>query len=62
MPAFAFRHIKDLYPTFWSKSRELVEALKVHTERVEGAPGTVVQVGEWASRVFYLFEGSYTDF
>jgi len=52
MPAFAFRHIKDLYPTFWSKSRELVEALKVHTERVEEAPGTVVQVGEWASRVF----------
>ncbi len=24
MPAFAFRHIKDLYPVFWSKSREMV--------------------------------------
>ena len=27
MPAFAFRHIKDLIPVFWSKSRELVECL-----------------------------------
>lgn len=27
MPAFAFRHIKDLYPIFWSKSIELVSAL-----------------------------------
>lgn len=28
MPAFAYRHIKDLYPVFWSKSREMVELLK----------------------------------
>lgn len=27
MPAFAFRHIKDLYPTFWSKSREMAQVL-----------------------------------
>lgn len=27
MPAFAYRHIKDLYPVFWSKSRELVGCL-----------------------------------
>ncbi|KAI7282800.1 cytochrome P450 [Hortaea werneckii] len=27
MPAFAFRHIKDLYPVFWRKSREMVECL-----------------------------------
>ena len=27
MPAFAFRHVKDLYPVFWSKSREMVECL-----------------------------------
>jgi cytochrome P450 len=27
MPAFAFRHIKELYPVFWSKSRDLVERL-----------------------------------
>ena len=28
MPAFAFRHVKELYPVFWSKSREMVERLK----------------------------------
>jgi len=28
MPAFAFRHVKELYPVFWSKSRELVERLR----------------------------------
>lgn len=27
MPAFAFRHVKDLYPTFWSKSCEFVQAV-----------------------------------
>lgn len=27
MPAFAFRHIKDLYPLFWSKSREMTDCL-----------------------------------
>ncbi|KAK5167029.1 uncharacterized protein LTR77_007758 [Saxophila tyrrhenica] len=27
MPAFAFRHIKNLYPSFWSKSREMTECV-----------------------------------
>ncbi|KAK5126888.1 hypothetical protein LTR08_004555 [Meristemomyces frigidus] len=27
MPAFAYRHIKDLYPVFWDKSRELAVCL-----------------------------------
>ncbi|KAK8042026.1 hypothetical protein PG993_006549 [Apiospora rasikravindrae] len=27
MPAFAFRHIKDLYPVFWQKSREAIQAM-----------------------------------
>jgi len=27
MPAFAYRHVKDLYPVFWGKSRELMECL-----------------------------------
>ena len=39
MPAFAYRHIKDLYPVFWSKSRELVDHLsatvKASTEATE---------------------------
>lgn len=28
MPAFAYRHVKDLYPVFWGKSRELVGHLR----------------------------------
>jgi cytochrome P450 len=36
MPAFAYRHIKDLYPVFWGKSREMVEcvseAMKSHSK------------------------------
>lgn len=27
MPAFAYRHVKELYPVFWSKARELTECL-----------------------------------
>ena len=27
MPAFAFRHVKDLYPVFWMKARESIEAM-----------------------------------
>lgn len=28
MPAFSFRHVKDLYPVFWSKSCELVQTIQ----------------------------------
>lgn len=48
MPAFAYRHIKDLYPIFWSKSRELAECLKNELEK--RAPDNTVEIGEWASR------------
>lgn len=27
MPAFAFRHIKNIYPVFWSKGKEMIECL-----------------------------------
>lgn len=64
MPAFAFRHTKDLYPTFWSKSREAViamtEAVKADElkraesadveKNPEGEADTVIEAGEWASR------------
>lgn len=48
MPAFNYRHIKDLYPTFWSKSRELLESLE--TEIDKNSPDNVVEIGDWASR------------
>ena len=59
MPAFAYRHVKDLYPTFWSKSCEMV---KVLTSTIQGeatnsgqeksaSPSAVIEVGGWMSRV-----------
>lgn len=62
MPAFAFRHIKDLYPVFWDKSREgvlaMTEAFKADAlKKIKGEDlekiipeDTVIEVGEWASR------------
>ncbi|ORY66350.1 cytochrome P450 97B3 [Pseudomassariella vexata] len=67
MPAFAFRHIKDLYPVFWKKSREGVEAMteeitknaSLHATSKDlekalsetGKKTAVLEVGSWASRV-----------
>jgi len=48
MPAFNYRHIKDLYPIFWSKSRELVRTLEKEIEKQ--APDNVFEIGDWASR------------
>jgi cytochrome P450 len=64
MPAFAFRHVKDLYPVFWDKSKEAINAMTaklladasgtpVHND-VEKEPmlphEAVMEVGDWASR------------
>ncbi|KJZ77881.1 hypothetical protein HIM_02518 [Hirsutella minnesotensis 3608] len=47
MPAFQFRHVKDLYPTFWTKAGEVVSAMT----RACGSEGAaVLEVGSWASR------------
>ncbi|KAI0152554.1 cytochrome P450 [Hypoxylon sp. NC0597] len=62
MPAFAFRHIKDLYPSFWAKGREVVQAMtdtiiaeaqrEASIQDPEKAKKTaVIEVGGWASRV-----------
>ncbi|KAK4128241.1 cytochrome P450 [Parathielavia appendiculata] len=57
LPAFAFRHIKDLYPVFWDKAREGVQALTEHIMQ-DAAQSTdsekqtaVVEIGSWASRM-----------
>lgn len=44
LPAFNFRHIKDLYPVFWDKSREVVQAMTKST----GGEGRLY-VSHWAS-------------
>ena len=57
LPAFAFRHIKELYPVFWAKSREGVQAM---TEQIlqDAAQGPepekrtgVFEANNWASRI-----------
>ena len=56
MPAFAFRHVKDLYPIFWSKSREMVKAIQsavqADREQAESDSKQVppIEFGQWASR------------
>ncbi|KAJ0160131.1 Cytochrome P450 94A1 [Colletotrichum tanaceti] len=66
MPAFAFRHVKDLYPRFWSKACEGVQAITeaVHADAANGPPKgltesemaalgpnvAVLEIGDWASR------------
>ena len=56
MPAFAFRHVKDLYPIFWSKSREMVMAIsgvvqaEVAQESLENKQGPIVEIAQWLSR------------
>ena len=47
MPAFSFRHIKDLYPIFWQKSFALNHKLEEH---IKQTGDNVVEVGSWVSR------------
>jgi cytochrome P450 len=45
LPAFAFRHIRDLYPVFWTKTCELIDALE---EQVVSSQD--VDLHKWVSR------------
>jgi cytochrome P450 len=62
LPAFAFRHVKDLVPTFWSMSREgalfmadsalAAAADAPPSDDEKSAPRTaVLEISEWASRM-----------
>lgn len=63
MPAFAFRHVKDLYPVFWGKSKEVARAMSKEVEANVGrsqesdskidsisADQGVLIAANWASR------------
>ncbi|KAI4164954.1 MAG: hypothetical protein LQ342_001587 [Letrouitia transgressa] len=56
MPAFAYRHIKDLYPIFWSKTSEMVKAIISAIHSQESTPSLditkapPIEIGEWSSR------------
>ncbi|KAF2795433.1 cytochrome P450 [Melanomma pulvis-pyrius CBS 109.77] len=49
MPAFSFRHIKNLYPVFWDKSRELTLAMSAAI-KADPEQTNVVEIRDWASR------------
>ncbi|KAH7005509.1 hypothetical protein EDB82DRAFT_442080, partial [Fusarium venenatum] len=46
-PAFAFRHIKNLYPVFWRKAREVTRTMMAEFGQQEE---TQVEISGWASR------------
>ncbi|KAJ5662105.1 Cytochrome monooxygenase FUM15 [Penicillium maclennaniae] len=50
MPAFAYRHIKDLYPVFWAKSAEMVRRIQQDIESRDSTADNTIQVRDWASR------------
>ena len=54
MPAFHYRHVRDLYAIFWSKSREMAEAVTKTVNEKESVhdvdDGPVIEMSSWASR------------
>ena len=56
MPAFAYRHVKDLYPVFWEKSTKLVNGLmSVAQKEGKGSvksidDAAIVESVGWSSR------------
>ena len=54
MPAFSYRHIKELYPLFWDKARLLVNTISedIQTKNKErpDMPANAIEVQDWASR------------
>lgn len=50
MPAFSYRHIKDLYPVFWAKSVEMVKLIQEDLEKRDASEDNTIQVRNWASR------------
>ncbi len=49
MPAFSFRHVKNLYQIFWNKSQEMTNRIAADIKSSPDA-SSVVEIREWASR------------
>ncbi|KAL5117323.1 hypothetical protein ACEQ8H_004768 [Pleosporales sp. CAS-2024a] len=49
MPAFTFRHVKDLYPIFWAKSLEMTSRMAAAIRSNPDA-SNVIDMCEWSSR------------
>lgn len=50
MPAFNFRHVKNLYSTFWDMSRSLVDEINEYIQEDSFDTSKGIEVNEWASR------------
>ncbi|KAI8936460.1 hypothetical protein NX059_006866 [Plenodomus lindquistii] len=51
LPPFAPKHIHDLTPTFWRKSREVTEKMCTEIRGDATSPEAVFEIGKWAARV-----------
>ena len=54
MPAFSFRHIKELYPTFWAKAQELATGVETELQETK----SLIDIADWASRASLDIVGS----
>lgn len=51
LPAFSFRHIKDLYPLFWNKSVEVVSAMtEEHRQNMDADGYADMEISSWSVR------------
>ncbi|KAL4886962.1 cytochrome P450 [Aspergillus karnatakaensis] len=50
MPAFSYRHIKDLYPTFWAKSVEMTRCIEKDLQARGSPDDNIVEIRPWASK------------
>ncbi|KAI9164113.1 Cytochrome P450 monooxygenase [Paramyrothecium foliicola] len=55
MPAFSFRHVKELYPVFWKNSQKLVHGID---EELSNDPKADIDIAGWASRASMDIIGS----
>ncbi|KAI9688043.1 MAG: hypothetical protein M1822_001548 [Bathelium mastoideum] len=58
MPVFSFRHIKDLYPSFWSKAIALTQGLAAeisetptYSSNDKAQVSGVIEINHWANKV-----------
>lgn len=50
MPAFSYRHIKGLYPVFWTKSAEMANLIEKDLQSRKNLDDNIIQISDWASR------------
>ncbi|KAJ8131608.1 hypothetical protein O1611_g2017 [Lasiodiplodia mahajangana] len=51
VPAFSFRHIKELYPMMWGKSVLMCDKLEAALQASESEDSKIIDISSWISRV-----------